>query len=106
MKQYEVAFAPEALMQLLKLYRRIAERATADVAWRYTDAVVKYCEGLTTFPLRGRKRDDVRPGLRTISYKRSTLIAYTVEEGRISIIGVFHGGQDFEAALKVEEPED
>ena len=45
-------------------------------------------------------------GLRTTSYRRRTEIAYTVEDGKISIIGVFHGGRDYETALQPEEPEE
>jgi toxin ParE1/3/4 len=106
MKRYEVVFTPEAEEQLAQLYRYIAENANADVALRYTNAVVEYCEGLATFPLRGTPRDDIRPGLRTTSYRRRTEIAYTVEDEKVSIIGVFHGGRDYETALQPEEPED
>jgi toxin ParE1/3/4 len=42
--------------QLAELYRYIAGNATEDVALRYTTAVVEYCEGLATFPLRGTPR--------------------------------------------------
>ncbi len=75
------------------------------MALRYTSAVVDYCEGLATFPERGTPRDDIRPALRTTSYKRRTEIAYTLEEGDVSIIGVFHGGRDYEAALRPEDPD-
>jgi toxin ParE1/3/4 len=92
--------------QLAELYRYIEENATSTVALNYTSAVVEYCEGLATFPMRGTPRDDVRPGLRTTAYKRRTEIAYTVDEGRVSIIGVFHGGRDYETALQTDEPED
>ena len=103
MKRYEVVFSPEAEEDLAELYRYIEENATADVALRYTSAVVEYCEGLATFPLRGTPRDDIRPGLRTTSYKRRTEIAYTAEQEKVSIIGVFHGGRDFEAELQPED---
>ena len=103
MKRHGVVFTPEAEEQLAELYRYIEENATADVALRYTTAVVEYCEGLETFPQRGTPRDDIRPGLRTTSYKRRTEIAYTVEDGTVSIIGVFHGGRDYETALQPEE---
>src|SRR5262249_45520430 len=106
MKRHEVVFTPEAEEQLAELYRYIEENATADVALRYTSAIVEYCEGLGTFPLRGTPRDDIRPGLRTTSYKRRTEIAYAAEDGRVSIIGVFHGGRDYEAALQAEEQEE
>ena len=101
-----VVFTPEAEEQLTELYRYIEENATADVALRYTTAVVEYCEGLETFPQRGTPRDDIRPGLRTTSYKRRTEIAYTFEDETVSIIGVFHGGRDFETALQPEGPEE
>ena len=103
MKRHGVVFTPEAEEQLVELYRYIEDNATADVALRYTTAVVEYCEGLETFPQRGTPRDDIRPGLRTTSYKRRTEIAYTVEDGTVSIIGVFHGGRDYETALQPEE---
>lgn len=106
MKRHGVVFTPEAEEQLVELYRYIEANATAEVALRYTTAVVDYCEGLETFPQRGTPRDDIRPGLRTTAYKRRTEIAYTVENGTVSIIGIFHGGRDFEAALKVDEPDE
>ena len=98
-----VVFTPEAEEQLVALYRGIATAASPTIATRYTDAIVTYCEGLTTFPLRGVSRDDIRPGLRVISYRRRTVIAYAVMADTISIIGVFHGGQDGKAALNTEE---
>ncbi|MGA7540477.1 MAG: type II toxin-antitoxin system RelE/ParE family toxin [Steroidobacteraceae bacterium] len=100
---YSVLFTPEAEEQLAELYRYIAENASAEIALHYTSAVVDYCEGLTTFPHRGTPRDDIRPGLRTTSYERRTEIAYTVQAEDAWIIGVFHGGRDYEAALESEE---
>ncbi|MDR3517125.1 MAG: hypothetical protein P4M00_15030 [Azospirillaceae bacterium] len=37
----------------MALYRSLATAASPAIAARYTDAIVSYCEGLTTFPLRG-----------------------------------------------------
>ena len=71
MTRHEVVFTPEAEEQLAELYRYIEENATAAVALSYTTAVVEYCEGLATFPMRGTPRDDVRTGLRTTAYKRA-----------------------------------
>ena len=103
MSRFEVVFTPEAEEQLAELYRYIEENATAAVALGYTNSVVEYCEGLATFPLRGTPRDDVRPGLRTTAYKRRTEIAYVIDDKRVSIIGVFHGGRDYETALQQDE---
>ncbi len=53
-------------------------------------------------PLRGTKRDDVRPGLRVTNYKKRTVIALALDAARVSIIGAFYGGQDYEALLQDE----
>ena len=50
--------------------------------------------------MRGTQRDDVRTGLRVTNYKRRALIAFTVDQNRVSILGVFYGGQDYETVLQ------
>ena len=44
---YRVVFSPLAEDQLVALYHYIAESASPDIAARYTEAIVSYCEGLT-----------------------------------------------------------
>jgi plasmid stabilization system protein ParE len=105
-KTYNVVFAPEAEEQLIELYRYIEENASAEIALRYTGAVVERCENLATLPERGTPRDDIRPGLRTTTYKRRTVIAYIVETDQVSVIGLFHGGQDYESELQPESDAD
>lgn len=97
---YRVAFTPEAAEQLTALYGYIAAAASPDIAARYTEAIVCFCEGLQIFPHRGTLRDDVRPGLRITHYKKRAVIAFDVDAGQVSIIGVFYGGQDYETILQ------
>ena len=66
--QYTVIFTPEAQEQLAALYRYIAAAASPEIAERYTSAIVAYCEDLQTFPHRGTRRDDIRPGLRITNH--------------------------------------
>jgi plasmid stabilization system protein ParE len=96
---YSVIFAPEALEQLTRLYRYIAVEASAESARNFTDGIVDYCESLSLFPLRGQCRKDIRPGLRTTNYKKRTIIAFTVTETQVSILGIYYGGQNFEDRL-------
>jgi plasmid stabilization system protein ParE len=103
---YRVVFSPEALEQLAELYRYITEAASPDIAARYTDAIVSYCESLRMFPHRGTMRDDVRPGLRITNYKKRTVIAFDVDAELVSIIGVFYGGQDYATILQDEAEDD
>lgn len=98
--KHRVVFSPEAEDQLVELYRYIAAAASPGIAERYVNAIVSYCETLDTFPLRGAKRDDIRPGLRITNYKGRTVIAFAVAPEQVSIIGVFYGGQDYATALQ------
>ena len=77
---YAVGFAPQAEEQLAELYGYIAAQASPATAARYTDAIVSYCEGLSDFPHRGARRDDIRPGLRITNYKGRTVIAFDVDD--------------------------
>lgn len=102
---YHVAFTPEAEEQIAAQYHYIAKVASPDIALRYTEAVISYCECLSIFPKRGNRRDDIRPGLRITNYKKRAVIAFEVDDEQVSIIGVFYGGQDYEAVLQ-DEPND
>ena len=100
---YTVVFTPEAEAQLIELYGYIAAEATPETAARFTDGIVTYCESLSSFPVRGTRRDDVRPGLRITSYRRRVVIAFAVDADQVQIIGIFYGGQNYEAILQDED---
>lgn len=97
---WRVVFSPEAEEQLAELYHYVAASTSPEVAARYLDAIVSYCESLCSFPQRGTRRDDVRPGLRITNYKKRVVIAFDVDVEVVSIIGVFYGGRDYEAILQ------
>ncbi len=102
-----INFTPEAERQLNKLDDWITKVASADSARRFVSAILEHIDGSLVFPLAGRARDDVRPGLRTTTFRKRTLVAYEVDESSaelvVNILGVFHGGQDWEAALSADE---
>jgi toxin ParE1/3/4 len=97
---YSVVFTPEAEEQLVELFRYIEAAASADIAANFTNAIITYCEGLSSFPLRAASRDDIRPGLRVTNFKGRVVIAYAVEAEFVSIVGIYYGGRDFEALLE------
>lgn len=101
---HRVAFAPEALDQLAALTDYIAAESTPEIATRYVEAIVTYCQKLKIHPRRGTRRDDLFPGLRTVGFKRRATIAFVVGEAVVTIIGVFYGGQDFETGLRPTRP--
>jgi len=99
---YTVHFVPEAQDQLDAIEDYIALVSGCPVtAANFVDGIVAYCESFETFPERGTRRDDLLPGLRMTSYRKSTMVAFRVDTDAqvVAIIGVFHGGQDYEAAM-------
>jgi len=99
---YSVVFTPEAEEQLAALYRYIKDEASPEIALRYTSAIVAHCEGFREFSRRAVRRDDIRLGLHITNYKGRAVIAFTVDADRVSIIGVFYGGYDYETLLHFE----
>ncbi|MCW2481081.1 type II toxin-antitoxin system RelE/ParE family toxin [Candidatus Symbiopectobacterium sp. NZEC135] len=101
---YRVRFAPEAEEQLTKLYRYISQATSPNTALSYTEGVVDYCESLEQFPHRGNQRDDILSGLRITNYRSKTVVAFMVEETKqiVTILGIWHGGQDYESHLHSE----
>ncbi len=101
-----VAFSPQARVQLIELDAWIEAAASPEIAARYTDAVADFCCSLATFPQRGVRRDDIRPGLRITNYRKRSVIAFAVDSDaeQVTILGIFHGGQDYETALAGEHP--
>ena len=97
---HRVVYAPEAEAQLVTLFFQIAAAATPEIAARYTEAIVDQCESLRTFPMRGAQRDDIRPGLRIFGFRRRVSIAFEVTDDVVTILGIFYGGQNLEAAFE------
>ena len=95
-----IRYSPEAEDQLASLYGFLAEAATPQIARDYIDAIVTHCEMLRDYPLRGRTRDDLRPGLRTLPFRRRVLIAYEVDDLGVLVLAILYGGRDIERLLR------
>jgi toxin ParE1/3/4 len=92
-------YAPEAEEQIVELHGYLANAASINIADRYIDSLIAYCESLTNFPERGARRNDIRPGLRITHHRGKTAIAFTGSPEFIKILGVFHGGRNYVAEL-------
>jgi toxin ParE1/3/4 len=102
----KVIFRPRAEADLLALYRYVAEASGLGIAGDYVDRIEIACMSLATFPNRGIKRDDLAPGLRTITFERRVNIAYRVLKSRVEIVTIAYGGRNFESDLRDEQSED
>ena len=94
MKAYRIVWRPQARDDLLALYEWIAGEADPDTAFDYTSKIEAHAARLSQFPERGTPRDDLVPGLRTIPYRRRTVIGYRVLDDEVEILAIAHGGRD------------
>jgi len=100
MKKYEVRFRPLAEADLLGLYRYIAKKSGYEVAGTYIERIEAACLALEHFPRRGTRRDEIRPGLRTMGFERRATIVFRVEQLKVRIVRIFYGGRDYERLLR------
>lgn len=77
----------------------IAERAGADVALAYVTRIEDYCMSFEFGGERGHRRDDIRPSLRITGFERRVTIAFTVSDSEVTILGLYHAGQNWPTAL-------
>jgi toxin ParE1/3/4 len=99
-RRREIVFSPEARDDLWRLYERIATAAGMSIALSYIERIETYCLGFDLVSERGHMRDDIRPGLRIVGFERRVTIAFSVDDGRVTILRVFYGGQDWENAFR------
>lgn len=99
-----VVYSARARRQLSDLYAWIADQSGfPGRAEGYVSSILDFCDGLATFPTRGVARDDLRPGLRMIGFRRRAVIAFAVHEKTVEVLGVFYGGQDHESLLSEQD---
>ena len=98
----EVVFRPAARADLKNLYAYIEQDSPANAA-RYVEQIEAYCMKLADFPERGTRRDDLRPGIRIIGFRRRVDIAFTVSHDRVEIARILYGGRDLGQAFDEDE---
>jgi toxin ParE1/3/4 len=95
--------SPAAQADLASLFDYIAEHANSAVALKYVQRIYGYCESFDVAAERGSKRDDLRPGLRTVGFERRVTIAFHVEPTTVTIDRVLYGGRDLERIIRDED---
>lgn len=100
-----VVYSSQAQLHLDELYLWIAdESGYPSRAEGFISAILDYCDGLAAFPFLGQSRDDLRPGLRTIGFRRRVIIAFAITNEIVQILGIYFGGRDYEALLASDTP--
>jgi toxin ParE1/3/4 len=101
---WTVVITNAAEADLTSIYDYIADRAGADVAFRFTQRIEDYCLGFADVPERGTRRDDLRPGLRTIGFRRRATILFELDRRKkqVVILGIYYAGRSLEGEASSE----
>lgn len=91
-----VVFAPEARRDLEDILVYLAPETGVVPARNYVGRIRSYCTGFSTFPERGMRREDIRPSLRLVGYRKKATIAFTVEKDLVTILRIFHRGRNID----------
>lgn len=99
MKERTVILAPEARDDLIALYDWIAAAAHPRTALGYIERIETFLQGMRFASERGLRRDDIRPGLRIVSFERRVTLAFTVDASGVVILRIFYAGRNWEEMM-------
>ena len=102
---YEVVFRPQARDELTALYLYIAERSGHAISGEFVDRIEAACMALAAFPNRGTPRNDLAPGIRSITMDRKVTIAFRVRRRQVEIVALAYSGRQF-GDLKSQRDDD
>jgi toxin ParE1/3/4 len=97
-----VRLQPRAERDLAELYAYIAERDSEDRALAVLRRFEEALSRRAVFPLSGRARDEIRPGLRSFPVG-GWVVFYRPAVGGIVVVRVLRGERDLPAVLAEDE---
>ncbi|TPL55658.1 type II toxin-antitoxin system RelE/ParE family toxin [Mesorhizobium sp. B2-4-2] len=101
MRRLEVEYRESAKDDLTNIFRYIVESGgSPNAALRFVLRIEDHCQNIGNAPRGGRLRDDIVPGLRTVPFEHSAVIAYLIESDIIRIVNIFYSGRDYETLMR------
>ena len=86
--------SPQVETELDDIWLHIAtQSSSAGIADRVVDSITNQFVLLSRHPYLGRRRDDLRSGLRSVTVG-SYVVIYRVEESDVRVLHVLHGRRD------------
>lgn len=95
MQRLKVRYRPEAIGDLDEIYRYIYRASLSpEIALGLLNRIRDRCRRIGDAPRGGRPREHLAPGLRTVPFGRTAVIAYRVDPDCVRIVNIFYGGRD------------
>ncbi|RVC40895.1 MAG: type II toxin-antitoxin system RelE/ParE family toxin [Mesorhizobium sp.] len=100
-----VVLREEAISDLEAIAAYVLDSSRSETtANGFIDRIKDRCLSIGNAPRGGRSRDDIVPGLRTVPFEHSAVIAYVIEDDFVHIVRIFYGGRDYETLMRGDEP--
>jgi len=87
---YRLAWSRRARLDLSEIWLYLSEQASDEIADAQISKIHSACQVLERSPLRGRPRDELRRGLRSV-LAQPYIVFYSVTDTMVEIARVLHG---------------
>ncbi|MFN8554591.1 MAG: type II toxin-antitoxin system RelE/ParE family toxin [Candidatus Obscuribacterales bacterium] len=94
----EIELSPDAENNLILIEAYIIDEVDFSTADRLVDQILARCEDLAVMPRAGRTRDEIAPGVRSVT-SGNYAIYYRINTDKVEILRVWHTSRDI-AAIK------
>jgi toxin ParE1/3/4 len=95
--RYELRILPSAESDLEDLFDFISHRSGRTRAIAYVQQLQNACFALEEYPYRGRPREDLSVGLRSIAVAGRAVVVYRVADNLVEVVHIFYAGRDYGA---------
>ena len=102
MKRYTVHVNRDAAADLIGIRDYIRGIRGREFAEEFTGRIVAYANTLQRAPHRGTMHNEIRPGLRTVTWDKAVTLAFSVSDKArsVTIVAIFYRGRDILTELK------
>jgi toxin ParE1/3/4 len=93
---------PRADRDLTEIWQYIADQAGAERAEQFTGRIETAIRKYAEHPFLGRRRDELRPNLRSFPIRRYVVFYHPLDDG-IGVVRILFGGRDIETTFAEED---
>ncbi len=100
MKRYHVLYDPQSSIDMEDIFFWLADAVSLDFAERFNARLEDFCNGLEFAPFRSPVRDEIRPGLRMVTFENCVTVGFAVEDDQVRILRITYRGRDLPNAFE------